>query len=170
MGALSDFLVEIRSTRATGANTPETSFCPAIKAMLDVVGGDLKPKVLCVMNLRDHGAGVPDGGLFTADLFGNKKKAEEIAPALGAMRPSRGAIEVEPPAHDLGVLAYSKQVSRYGNSYRHVLIANLREFACRASQAGLVFGDVRPPCHTSPETSSGLTGGMGVVVDSQEFS
>lgn len=139
MPNLADYLVELRATRATGANTPETSFYPALKALFDAIGAGLKPKVLCVMNLRDQGAGLPDGGLFTADQFGRKLHAEAVAGALGAMRPSRGAIEVKPPAHDLGVLAGSAQVSRYGAAYRHVLITNLREFALvEQTTAGVV--------------------------------
>jgi hypothetical protein len=123
------FLQEIAATRATGANTPETSFYPAIKALLDSVGQDLEPRVRCVMNLRNQGAGLPDGGLFTADQFARRASAHDVETALGSLKPSRGAIEVKPPSDDLGDLSRSKQALDYGKAYRHLLLTNLREFA-----------------------------------------
>jgi len=33
------------------------------------IGKTLKPKIRCVINLQDHGAGIPDGGLFTPTNF-----------------------------------------------------------------------------------------------------
>jgi Type ISP C-terminal specificity domain/N-6 DNA Methylase len=123
------YLQEVGATRATGANTPETSFYPAVKQLLDAIGRGLTPKVLCVMNLRNQGAGLPDGGLFTIDQFERQATAHDVEVAFGTLKPSRGAIEVKPPTDDLGVLSRSKQATGYGGAYRHVLLTNLREFA-----------------------------------------
>ncbi|MBK9265006.1 MAG: hypothetical protein IPM54_35145 [Polyangiaceae bacterium] len=81
------------------------------------------------MNLRNQGAGLPDGGLFTVDQFARRATNDEIDAALGSMKPSRGAIEVKPPSRSLGDLTKSKQASDYGTAYRHMLLTNLREFA-----------------------------------------
>lgn len=45
-----------------GAATPETSYYPALCGLLDAVGGELKPAVKTVQQLRDTGFGVPDFG------------------------------------------------------------------------------------------------------------
>ena len=122
------YLEELRSTRASGAHTEETSFYPALKALLDSVGSGLKPKVRCVVNLKNQGSGLPDGGLFTADQLGREGDRPELESTILNATPSRGAIEVKPPSFPMEKLAKSKQASRYGNRYRHVLLTNLREF------------------------------------------
>lgn len=127
MTPLTTYLEEIRATRASAAHTAETSFYPALKVLLDAIGVELKPRVRCVMNLRNQGGGLPDGGLFTADQLG-RDGAVEPEPALLEAIPSRGAIEVKPPDFAMEKLARSKQVTRYADRYRHVLITNLREF------------------------------------------
>ena len=108
--------------------------------MLDEVGGGLKPKVRCVMNLKSQGAGLPDGGLFTADQIRGRRVAKAAGAdgrpvlsdsdlgALGGQKPARGAIEVKPPAGDVRVIADSQQVMGYLQAYRQVLVTTLREF------------------------------------------
>jgi len=129
MQPIATYLAQIQLTRATKANTPETSFYPALKGLLDAVGSRLSPKVVCVMNLRNAGAGLPDGGLFGVDQLGVTDFSTDRGTneALHSI-PSRGAIEVKGLSKTLAVLAASEQVTRYGNRYRHVLITNLREF------------------------------------------
>lgn len=51
---------------------PETSFYPALERLLTAIGKTLSPKVRCVINLANRGAGLPDGGLFSADQFRRK--------------------------------------------------------------------------------------------------
>jgi hypothetical protein len=118
------FLRELQQVRATGSNVPETSFYPALSNLLNEVGGTLGPKVRCVMNLANRGAGIPDGGLFTADQFQQQADSE---PAKGAL-PSRGAIEVKPPSQNAVATANSEQVAKYLEAYGIVLVTNLREF------------------------------------------
>lgn len=129
MRPLAAYLAQLQLTRATQAHTAETSFHPALKGLLDAVGARLSPRVVCVMNLRAAGAGLPDGGLFSAERLDGAalEGADEAMTALRST-PDRGAIEVKPPSVDMQALAVSTQVTRYGTRYRHVLISNLREF------------------------------------------
>src|SRR5712691_10134709 len=64
-----NYLADLKAIRATGAGVPETSYYPALANLFNAVGKTLKPRVRCVMNLRNLRAGLPDGGLFTADQF-----------------------------------------------------------------------------------------------------
>ncbi len=66
---LEEFLSAVRGIHATGGGTKETSFYTALNNLLDGIGHILKPKVRCVMQLKNLGAGNPDDGLFTADQF-----------------------------------------------------------------------------------------------------
>ena len=86
---LETYLTDCLATRATGANAPETSFYPALSALLNEVGRHLKPRVRCVMGLKNHGAGMPDGGLFTESQFRRRGDAEP----LPGQAPERGVIE-----------------------------------------------------------------------------
>ena len=66
---LASFLSTAKSVHSTGGGTKETSYYTAINNLLDGAGHLLLPKVRCVMQLKNLGAGNPDGGLFTADQF-----------------------------------------------------------------------------------------------------
>ena len=69
MNPLETYLKDLRDIRSTGAAVAETSFYPALSNLFNEIGKTLKPKVRCVINLANRGAGLPDGGLFTADQF-----------------------------------------------------------------------------------------------------
>jgi hypothetical protein len=86
---LHEYLSELNRIHATGAAVPETSYYPALSNLFNSIGNALRPKVLCVINLGNQGAGLPDGGLFTADQFQRLSDAELKPGQL----PSRGAIE-----------------------------------------------------------------------------
>jgi hypothetical protein len=73
---LEEYLSELKAIRASGAGVAETSYHPALSNLFNVVGKSLKPKVRCVMNLKNLGAGLPDGGLFTADQFQRQADGE----------------------------------------------------------------------------------------------
>lgn len=60
---LSDSLNEIARIRGTGAGTKEISYHGALAGALNAVGQTLRPRVFCVPNLRNRGAGFPDLGL-----------------------------------------------------------------------------------------------------------
>jgi hypothetical protein len=65
MHPLKTYLTELLLIRSTGANTPETSFYGPLANLLNGVSLTLKPRVRCVMGLKNQGAGMPDGGLYT---------------------------------------------------------------------------------------------------------
>jgi hypothetical protein len=124
MTPLETYLRELRDIRSLGAGVPETSYYPALANLLTEVGKHLKPKVRCVMSLANRGAGLPDGGLFTAEQFPKPSDAEP----LPGQPPARGVIEVKPVKDDAWVTAEGEQVSRYWGKYRQVLVTNYRDF------------------------------------------
>jgi hypothetical protein len=75
------------------------------------------------MNLKNQGAGMPDGGLFTPDQIA--KGSAEPPPG---QPPSRGVIECKPPKDDVIEIAQTEQVSDYWSRYNQVLVTNYREF------------------------------------------
>ncbi|HJT79118.1 MAG TPA: N-6 DNA methylase, partial [Gemmataceae bacterium] len=117
------YLRELYEVRSTGAGVKETSYYPALANLLNAVGHTLKPRVRCVINLANRGAGMPDGGLFTPDQF--QKGTEQ--PLQGQL-PSRGAIECKGTRDDARQIAASDQVTTYLNKYRQVLVTNYRDF------------------------------------------
>lgn len=127
MSILQSYLEEIRRNRGSGAATDETSFYTPLENLLDAVGEDLEPQIDCVMQLKDAGAGNPDGGLFRADQI-----PETRAPLFEDDRevpiPGRGAIEVKAPTEGLDALQDSSQVQRYLDRYGICLITNYRAF------------------------------------------
>ena len=68
---LETYLTELRGIRDSGAATRETSGYGTLAKLLDAVGHSLKPKVHCIIQLKNSGAGLPDGGLFTPDQLRN---------------------------------------------------------------------------------------------------
>ena len=123
MGPVEAYLAELRDIRASGA-VPETSGYGALATLLNELGHKLKPKVRCTINPSNAGAGIPDGGLFTANQFEKGAAAEPLPGQL----PARGAVEVKPPSDNARVVAKSEQVLRYLEKYRQVLVTTYREF------------------------------------------
>jgi len=117
---------EIYGTRA---NVPETSFYPALERLLSDIGRSLSPKVRCVINPANHGSGIPDGGLFSADQFRGKLHDTNTKenPFL-VQNPSRGVIEAKPLRDDLGTIVGTEQIERYWKQYGMVLVTNFRAF------------------------------------------
>lgn len=64
MHPLETYLRELTTIRSTGAAVAETSYYTPLANLLNTVGQTLKPRVRCIINLRNVGAGIPDGGLF----------------------------------------------------------------------------------------------------------
>ena len=124
MDPVESYLRDLLTIRSTGGNVPETSFYPALANLLDEAGKTLKPKVRCVSQVADTGAGSPDFGLYTAQQF---QRARDSEPLPGQL-PGRGVIEVKPVADDSWVTAEGEQVSRYWGHYGQVLVTNYRDF------------------------------------------
>ena len=81
--------------------------------LLNAIGATLKPKVFCVGELADQGAGHPDFGLYAA------KQVQKGQPKQGQV-PEGGVVEVKAPDDDAWLTAASDQVSRYWERYRLV--------------------------------------------------
>jgi len=124
MSLLEAYIRELRDIRSTGAGVKETSYYPALSNLFNEIGKTLKPKVRCVLQLANRGAGSPDGGLFTSDQFQKSNKDEPIPGAI----PSRGVIEVKGTGDDAWVIADGRQVSKYWDKYGLVLVTNYRDF------------------------------------------
>jgi REP element-mobilizing transposase RayT len=124
MTPLETYLRELREIRSTGAGVEEESYYHPLASLLNELGRNLKPKVKCVLQLANRGAGKPDGGLFTADQFEHAADSEPLPGQL----PTRGAIEVKPAKDDAWITAEARQVTKYWNRYRQVLVTNYRDF------------------------------------------
>ena len=118
------YFTELRDIRRSGAGVKETSYYAALSNLLNEIGKKLKPRVRCIMNLQNAGAGMPDGGFFTPDQFPRSSKTE---PRPGQI-PTRGAIEVKGANEDVQRIADTKQVRDYLKRYRQVLVTNYRGF------------------------------------------
>ena len=134
MSLLSGYLQKVRTIRAV-QSTGELSFYAALENLFNSVGEEQSPAVRCVMNLKDIGAGLPDGGLFTDDQI-PESSALLFEGKVETPPPSRGAIEVKSPDQSLDELQDSEQVERYLRKYGTVLITNLRAFRLLAKENG----------------------------------
>lgn len=110
MNALETYLRELSVIRSSGSAVPETSYYPVLSNLLNEVGSELKPKVRCIINIKNRGAGIPDGGLFTPDQFQRPSEAEPLPGQI----PARGVIEAKPTSDDAWVKAEGKQVRDIG--------------------------------------------------------
>ena len=128
---LEEFLSTVRGVHGTGGGTKETSYYTALNNLLDGVGHTLKPKVRCVMQLKNLGAGNPDGGLFTPDQFDRKTGETKD---MG--QPSRGVIEVKAPAEPVDDTATTGQITKYWGRYKLVLVTNLRDWLLLGERRG----------------------------------
>ena len=121
IGAVEAYFADLRRIRASGGATGERSYYPALEHLLSAVGRTLTPKVFCVQERADQGAGHPDVALYTA------KQVQRGRPRPGQV-PARGVVEVKGVGDDAWLTADSDQVSRYWDRYRQVLVTNLRDF------------------------------------------
>ncbi|HTB91616.1 MAG TPA: type ISP restriction/modification enzyme [Candidatus Sulfotelmatobacter sp.] len=124
MSSLETYLTSLREIRSSGEAVDETSYYGALETFLNEVGKSLKPRVRCVLQLKNRGAGMPDGGLFTEDQLKKSKGEEKSLP----QSPARGVIEIKPTSDDAWITADGEQVSRYWGKYRQVLVTNYRDF------------------------------------------
>ena len=125
MHPLETYLEELRAIRSSGAAVKETSGYGALANLLNAIGHALKPKVRCFIHVKNSGAGLPDGGLFTTDQL---KNTDEDAPLLGIPQPARGVIEVKATNAEVDDVAATLQVREYVRHYGQVLVTNYRSF------------------------------------------
>ena len=119
--AIETYLADLRRVGASGGATGERSRYGPLANLLNAIGATLKPKVFCVGELADQGAGHPDFGLYAA------KQVQKGQPREGQI-PECGVVEVKSIDDDAWLTAEGDQVSRYWNRYRLVLVTNTRDF------------------------------------------
>ena len=123
-----DYLADLRRIRASGGATGERSYYSPLTNLLNAVGSTLKPKVFCVGELAEQGAGHPDFGLYAARQVQRGKHRE-------GQVPERGVVEVKPVDDDAWLTAEGNQVSRYWSRYGLVLVTNTRDFVLLGEDA-----------------------------------
>ena len=84
MHPLTHYLKQVRAIHGPGV--AEKSYYGALETLFNAVGEPLDPQVICVMELQDTGAGMPDGGLFTAEQV----QGDADLPQLPGARRHRG--------------------------------------------------------------------------------
>ena len=119
--AVETYLADLQRIRASGGATSERSSYGPLANLLNAIGATLKPKVFCVGELADQGAGHPDFGLYAA------KQVQKGQPKQGQV-PEGGVVEVKAADDDAWLTAAGDQVSRYWDRYRLVLVTNTRDF------------------------------------------
>ena len=119
--AVESYLGDLRRVRASGGATGERSYYPTLSNLLNAVGATLRPKVYCVSELAEQGAGHPDFGLYAARQVQRGRLRE-------GQTPERGVVEVKPADDDAWLTASGDQVTRYWGRYGLVLVTNTRDF------------------------------------------
>lgn len=119
--AVETYFADLARIYASGGATGERSSYGPLASLLNAIGATLKPKVFCVGELADQGAGHPDFGLYSA------KQVQKGQPKQGQV-PEGGVVEVKAADDDAWLTAAGDQVSRYWGRYRLVLVTNTRDF------------------------------------------
>ena len=128
VAAAEGYFADLARIRASGGATGERSSYAPLTNLLNAVGAMLKPKVFCVGELANQGAGHPDLGLYAASQVRGQR------PRRGQL-PERGVVEVKSSREDTRTDRVRDQVGRYHSRYGLVLVTNLREFSLVASDA-----------------------------------
>ena len=121
VAAVETYFAELGRVRASGGATDERSSYGPLANLLNAVGATLKPKVFCIQELADQGAGHPDFGLYAA------KQLQRGRPRKG-QTPERGVVEVKSVHETVTAPRVREQATRYWTRYRLVLVTNLREY------------------------------------------
>jgi hypothetical protein len=119
------YLRDLTRAHASQQAVPETSYYPALERLLNGVGGRLTPAVTAVINIRDQGAGIPDGGLFAAHQL---RRSGGPSQAFARQLPTHGVVEAKPADTELDRVLQLRQIARYLERYGKVLVTNFRQF------------------------------------------
>ena len=138
--AVEAYIKDLRAIRASGGATAELSYHTPLNNLLTAVGAALKPKVRCVGELQDMGAGHPDLGLYSTTQRSRRGGFETRPPRsrIPAELPDCGVVEIKSASDDAWLTVDSDQVSKYWNKYRLVLVTNTRDF--------VLLGEDRADC------------------------
>jgi hypothetical protein len=121
--SLLSYFTALRENRRVG--TAETSAYPALQALFDEVGKGLKPRVRCVIHPQSQGAGIPDGGFFTAEQLQEGADADVLTRQV----PTRGVMEVKGTGTSVDAIIVSEQAKKYLQRYGLLLATNYFDFA-----------------------------------------
>ena len=126
--AVEQYFADLHHIRSSGGATGERSYYPPLTNLLNAVGSTLTPKVFCVSELAQQGAGHPDLGLYAAKQMQRGRQRE-------GQLPEGGVVEVKPVGDDAWLTADGDQVSHYWDRYRLVLVTNTRDFVLLGEDA-----------------------------------
>ena len=119
--AVEAYFAELRLVRGSGGATDERSLYVPLANLLNTVSGTLRPKVFCVQELADQGAGHPYFGLYaTQQVQKGKLKSGQ--------KPEHGVIEVKLIEDHAWLTVASDQVASYWQGHQQVLVTNTRDF------------------------------------------
>ncbi len=123
---LQTYLAETHRLWSTGVATGELSYYTPLQNLFNELGRKLKPKVFCLFNPKDTGAGHPDFYLFTANQLPKAKSLREPIPDAP---PERGVVEAKRATADVRKRIETKQIGDYLRHYGLILVTNYRDFA-----------------------------------------
>ena len=81
--AVEAYFTDRRLVRSSGDATDERSLYVPLANLLNAVSGTLRPKVFCVQDLADQGAGHADFGLYTTGQAQKDSSESGQSPACG---------------------------------------------------------------------------------------
>ncbi len=126
--AAETYFADLGRVHASGGATGERSSYGPLHGLLSAIGAALRPKVHCVQEPADQGAGHPDFALYAARQMQKGRLREGQIPECGV-------VEVKAADDDAWLTAAGDQVSRYWERYRLVLVTNTRDFVLLGEDA-----------------------------------
>jgi len=115
------YLKDLGEIYRTGGGVAEESYYGALETLLNEIGKKFKPRVRCVAQLKNIGAGELDFGLYTANQF---QRANDAHPMVG-QKPEHGVIECKPWDDDSFARTESTQVSNYWKKCGLLLVTDI---------------------------------------------
>ena len=85
MTPLETYIRELHDIRSSGAAVKETSSYGPLASLFNEIGKSLKPKVKCIINLQNRGAGLPDGDA-RGDRLAQGRVARLLQPGCRSQR------------------------------------------------------------------------------------
>jgi len=79
------YLKDLSEIHRTGGGVAEESYYGPLENLLNDIGRKLKPRVRCVSQLKNTGAGEPDFGLYTTNQFQRANDAASMTGLCGGM-------------------------------------------------------------------------------------
>lgn len=122
VAAARGYFSDLHAVHTSGGATEERSGGVAVANLLNAIGETLDPKVVCISELADQGAGHPDFGLYAAGQM-----QQGLPPQFDRI-PEHGVVEMKPADDNIKRTATGKQVIGYWKRYRLVLVTNMWDF------------------------------------------